>query len=373
MTDPCRMLDVVLTRSCNFQCDYCPIQTNEVAPGPDMGAVLKGVSAFLNAHMPFKPDEPVPHLCINIQGGEPLLRFGAVKMLVNAVNAVRASTGLIIDFTLKTNLLLLDEATLDYLNANKVNILATLDGCREAHDAYRSMNGVGTHELVVPAAKELLAKQPGALVQMAVTPQTIETYAESVKFLHDIGFRHIHPIFPSLEPIPSETFARLDIQVRKICDWWIGIVQSGGEVKISWIERMYRALKAGGPVGTCKPCTERMAIGPAGKVYPCFGFACAPISAWDLNNPKRTDRIEALFKGAEAAYVANRPPQCKDCEVRDYCIPSCYWRAAMTKHVSTCCGKGLRINPSDDFCQIQRIYFAEAVRAFRILKGEPVE
>ena len=373
MTDPCRTLDVVLTRSCNLQCDYCPIVPAQDEPGPDIEKVLKSVSAFFSAHLPFDPAKPAPHLVVNITGGEPLLRLDAVKMLVNAINIICASTGLFIDVTLKTNLLLLDAETLDYLVLNNVTILPRIDGCPKAHDTWRSVDGESTWGQVTENAVALLQKQPNAVVQMAVTPQTIDKYAESIFDLYGLGFKHIHPVFPSLEPMPSESFAALDIQVRKICDWWVGIVQGGGDLTISWIEQMYRALEAGKPVATCKPCVERLAIGPTGTLYPCYAFALSPLKHWNLANVKNTERMERLFGDAENAYMNDRPSQCSDCELKDYCLPSCYWRAVATKSFSACCGKGVRIKPTGDFCQIQRIYFAEAVRAFRILRGEPVE
>ncbi len=332
-------LDVSLSSACQLSCDYCPIKTETKV---DAKQLLKGISWFVNQFLPVGKD--TPSLTINIRGGEPLLELSALKSVLTGIGAFRLA-GLRIRVTLKTNMLLLDDDILKYLDERGVEIQAHIDGCEAAHNTFRNAEAISTYGCACDAATKLLQVQPNASVQMTVTPETMNLYADSVKSLYDLGFRNIHPVFP-YESMPSESFAELDIEVRNICEWWL-LIKTGDQPKISFIENVRQQLTEKPKV--CGAGITRCAIDSTDAIQPCYGFIDSD-TFWGLD-------LEDMqkFEG-DADALLRKWEDCSDvnCEMNTVCAPSCLVQISKTSIT--------------DFCQIQRIYYAEAIRAFCILR-----
>jgi His-Xaa-Ser system radical SAM maturase HxsB len=80
-----------------------------------------------------------PSLTIEFQGGEPLVNFPIVKRIVERGQAKSRETGKPVEFTMVTNLALMDEDKLAFLLANKVQICTSIDGPEELHDKQRKL------------------------------------------------------------------------------------------------------------------------------------------------------------------------------------------------------------------------------------------
>ena len=237
-------------------------------------------------------------------------------------------------------MLLLDADAIKYLDERGVEIQAHIDGCGAAHNTFRS-----DYEIAAKAATRLLQVQPNASVQMTVTPETMNLYADSVKSLYDLGFRTIHPVFP-YESMPSESFAELDIQVREICDWWL-LIKTGDQPKISFIEKVHKSLVKGSSASVCGADINRCAIDSTKAIRPCYGFF-----GFDWSN----DADENNTYISEYEQLLYDWPCADECERSKYCTPYCLVMAAN--------------GYSADFCQTERIYYAEAIRAFCILREQ---
>jgi uncharacterized protein len=129
---------VVVTLRCNETCVYCHASRADLdAVATDMTPELaeKTVDQILSSTN--------PNLTIEFQGGEPLVNFSVVRHLIEYALERNKTAGKKLEFTMVSNLSLMDEEKLAYLLANKVQICTSIDGPAQLHDKQRKLPGVG--------------------------------------------------------------------------------------------------------------------------------------------------------------------------------------------------------------------------------------
>ena len=108
----------VLTKQCNQQCVYCQASTDlDRHTKMSFETAQKAVDIALQA--------PSHFLTFEFQGGEPLMNFETLKYIVEYTRA--QETDKEIQFSLVSNLMLLDEEKLEFLTENQVSICTSLD------------------------------------------------------------------------------------------------------------------------------------------------------------------------------------------------------------------------------------------------------
>lgn len=118
----------VLTRQCNQQCVYCQASANmDKTTKMSIDTAKRAVDIALQT--------PARYITIEFQGGEPLLNFETLKFIVEYANANKGDKQ--VDFSLVSNLMLLDEEKMDFLTEHNVMICTSLDGNEELHNRNR--------------------------------------------------------------------------------------------------------------------------------------------------------------------------------------------------------------------------------------------
>ncbi|RMG11517.1 MAG: His-Xaa-Ser system radical SAM maturase HxsB [Deltaproteobacteria bacterium] len=126
----------VVTLRCNETCVYCH------ASRADMDAVHTDMSKETAEQMVDLAFESTsPWLTIEFQGGEPLVNYPVVRHVIEYAKEKNADVGKTLEFTMVTNLALMDEEKLDFLLANKVQICTSIDGPKALHDKQRKLPG----------------------------------------------------------------------------------------------------------------------------------------------------------------------------------------------------------------------------------------
>jgi len=162
----------VVTLRCNQKCTYCHASSQDVAAGTifDMDAptARKGVEIAFQS--------PSPQIKIEFQGGEPLLNFDIVKVIVEHAELLNEHYKKHVEFVLCTNLISLNENHLKYIKEKGIIISTSLDGPADIHNSFRKMrNGNGSYEYVVPQielAIETLGRDKVSAL-MTVTPANV--------------------------------------------------------------------------------------------------------------------------------------------------------------------------------------------------------
>lgn len=142
-----------VTEKCNLRCKYCiyhPSHPEYRAFGHEnmKWDVAKKAIDFLKEH-----SQNAENRHIGFYGGEPLLNF---ELIERAVEYAKKLFGEDMSFAITTNATLVNDKIAEYFAKNNFNIIISLDGPQEMHDANRLMvNGTGSFEKTVMGAKKL--------------------------------------------------------------------------------------------------------------------------------------------------------------------------------------------------------------------------
>jgi His-Xaa-Ser system radical SAM maturase HxsB len=131
---------VVVTLRCNETCVYCH------ASRADMSAThtdMTRETAERTVDQIFHTTSP--DVTIEFQGGEPLVAFEVVKHIVEVAREKNRAAGKRLEFTMVSNLSLMDDAKLAWLVENKVQICTSVDGPAHLHDKQRKLAGGSAH------------------------------------------------------------------------------------------------------------------------------------------------------------------------------------------------------------------------------------
>jgi len=130
---------MVVTLRCNQTCLYCHASRAGVdAAHTDMTPEIAERSVDLAM------SSTSPNITIEFQGGEPLLAFDAIKHLVGYALERGQVLGKLLEFTLVTNLTLMDDEKLRWLLDRRVQICSSVDGPAHLHDRQRKLAGGGS-------------------------------------------------------------------------------------------------------------------------------------------------------------------------------------------------------------------------------------
>ena len=132
---------IVVTLRCNETCVYCH------ASRADMTATHTDMTMEIAEKTIDRIFETTnPQITIEFQGGEPLVNFPVVKHIIEKAREKNKTVGKTLEFTMVSNLSMMDDAKLEYLVTNKVQICTSIDGPEHLHDKQRKLPGLSAHK-----------------------------------------------------------------------------------------------------------------------------------------------------------------------------------------------------------------------------------
>lgn len=141
---------LITTLRCNQTCVYCH------ASRADMSETSTDMTPeTADKVVDFIFQSTSPRLTIEFQGGEPLANFSLVQHVVERAQEKNRDGEKTLEFTLVSNLSLLDEEKLDYLVGNKVQICTSVDGPAALHDKQRVLPSGSSHAQAVRWIKRI--------------------------------------------------------------------------------------------------------------------------------------------------------------------------------------------------------------------------
>jgi His-Xaa-Ser system radical SAM maturase HxsB len=190
---------VVPTLRCNSKCKYCQVSSkSEEAFKYDMDKS----TAKRTVDLIFL--SPSPNIKIEFQGGEPLLSFEIVKYIIEYAEQCNLTKKKQLEFVICTNLTLITEEMLKYLQNHKVYISTSLDGTMALHNNNRPFrNGQGSYDIVtknIKKVREYLGEDSVSAL-MTATNDSLEYFTEIVDEYLVQGFSAI--FMRSLNPYGS--------------------------------------------------------------------------------------------------------------------------------------------------------------------------
>ena len=132
---------IVVTLRCNETCVYChasraPMSATDTDMSPEI--VERTIELILRTTN--------PAVTIEFQGGEPLVNFAGMQHIVRYALERNERAGKQLEFTLVSNLSLMDEEKLAWLLDHRVQICTSVDGPAALHDRQRRLPGGSAFE-----------------------------------------------------------------------------------------------------------------------------------------------------------------------------------------------------------------------------------
>ncbi len=314
-----------IAHDCNLACQYCFAEEGEYHGKRALMSYEVGKQAldFLIANSGSRRN-----LEVDFFGGEPLMNWQVVKDLVAYGREQEKLHDKHFRFTLTTNGVLLNDDILEFANREMSNLVLSIDGRKEVHDAMRPFRGgKGSYDLVVPrfqrAAKS--RNQMNYYVRGTFTRNNLD-FSRDVLHLADLGFQQI-----SVEPVvasPEDPYSIREEDLPKICQEYDALAaemvrRHGTKEEFTFFHFMIDLT--GGPcvykrLSGCGSGTEYLAVTPWGDLYPCHQFVGEePFLMGNVFDGITNTELRDEFKCCNV-YAREK---CRDCFAKFYCSGGC--------------------------------------------------
>ena len=313
-----------VSHDCNLRCKYCFADEGAYHSARETmsSETAKAAIDFL-----LKESGSRKVLEVDFFGGEPLMNLGVVKETVYYAKAEAAKRGKRFLFTTTTNGLLLDDDAIKFFNEEMENVVLSLDGRKEIHDAVRkTVIGKGSFDAVIGKIKEFVKSRGDKhyYVRGTFTAKNLD-FSKDVLFLADEGFDSLsmEPVvtdIPELQ-IREEHLPRIEKEYENLCEEYIKREEAGEGFNFFH----FNVDLEGGPclskrVSACGAGNEYFSVVPNGDVYPCHQFAGDP--KWRMGNVFEGELDGALREKFAGSCLFTRK-KCGDCFAKFICSGGC--------------------------------------------------
>lgn len=319
-----------MTHDCNLRCEYC-----FASQGSYNGerALLKFETGKKALDFLVKNSGSRRNLEVDFFGGEPLMNFETIKMLVEYGRTIEKEYNKNFRFTITTNGVLLDDEKIDYINENMDNVVLSIDGRKNTNDRMRkTVNGKGSYDIIVNNFKNFVNKRMDKdyFARGTYTAYNLD-FSEDVRHIRDLGFDKI-----SVEPVvakPEEKYALREEHIDILKNEYEKLVRlyidSFGDENKRFQFFHFNIDLDGGPciykrsVG-CGAGTEYIAVTPTGDFYPCHQFVGQEeFIIGNVDEGITNDTVVDKFRNVSV----NEKAVCKNCWAKYYCSGGCHANA----------------------------------------------
>lgn len=216
---------------------------------------------------------------VDFFGGEPLMCLDTIKNVVYYAKEKAAARGKKFLFTTTTNALLLNDEAIEFFNAEMENVVLSLDGRKQVHDAIRkTVNGKGSYDFVINNIKNFVKSRGDKhyYVRGTFTAKNLD-FSKDVLFLADNGFDSIsmEPVVTDIDDlaIKEEHIPEILEEYERLCDEYLERYARGEGFNFFH----FNVDLEGGPclskrVSACGAGNEYFSVAPNGDIYPCHQF-----------------------------------------------------------------------------------------------------
>ena len=342
---------MLLTNDCNLACSYC-FESNKGKDYMSKEMALDILKATYNV-----VDPMAGIFTLNMFGGEPLMNWDTFKAVCDYV----LENNLKIRITATTNLTLLTDEMIDYIDELSIPILVSVDGIKEVHDKHRC----NSFDKVIENMKKLIDRDLGYLIEarMTVAPDTAKYMYESVKMLVDLGINNIANVPASDLDWDAQSIQDYKDNYEKILDMYIDILNDETNKRNISLYKVDQALNLA--LEPIKEDTSMCNIGNPrwvivdwkGDIWPCPDYPTTD------NADLIAGKIGNFYTGVDETKVDPKPmvatyelERCKGCEAISICKSGCPYEN-YTKN-------GKFNEPTIGYCTLQKA-FVEIIKAYQ--------
>ncbi|HWR42486.1 thioether cross-link-forming SCIFF peptide maturase [Sporomusa sp.] len=317
-----------VAHDCNLRCGYCFAGTGDF--GHTRGLMPKEIGEKAVDFI-IENSGQRRNCELDFFGGEPLLNMDTVRHVVSYVRKRETETGKVFKLTLTTNAVLLNNRIIEYLNANNISLVLSLDGRAETHDRMRPcVDGSGSYDEAVKLCKQVADSRgdQNYYLRGTFTAYNLD-FAADVLSMADLGFSQL-----SVEPVVAkeadyelteEHLPELYHQYEILAEEYLARKLAGKGFDFFH----FNLDLSNGPcvakrLSGCGAGHEYFAVTPEGDLYPCHQFVGR--DEYKLGNVYEGVCNTELPVKFRQAHVLNKPA-CRECWARFYCSGGCHANA----------------------------------------------
>ncbi len=264
---------------------------------------------------------------VDFFGGEPLMCLQTIKNVVAYARVQAEKAGKKFLFTTTTNALLLDDDAIDFFNREMENVVLSIDGRREVHDAIRkTINGKGSFDLIINKIKRFVKSRgdKSYYVRGTFTAKNLD-FSKDVIFLADNGFDSIS-MEPVVTDIPdlairAEHLDTINAEYENLLGKYLDKYDRGeGFNFFHFNVDLEGGVCLQKKVSACGAGNEYFSVVPNGDIYPCHQFAGdKDFLMGNVYEGKLDPAIRSRF--ANSCLFTRE--DCKDCFAKFICSGGC--------------------------------------------------
>jgi uncharacterized protein len=322
-----------VAHDCNLRCGYCFAGTGDF--GHDRGLMSREV-AERAVEFIIENSGQRRHSEIDFFGGEPLMNMETVKHAVAYIRRREQETGKLFKLTLTTNGVMLNADTVEYLNANQISLVLSLDGRKQVHDRMRPFaNGEGSYERILPNIRHAIESRKDQNYYLRGTFTALNPdFSADVVSMADEGFSQL-----SVEPvvakdcdyaITEEQLPKLFAEYEKLAQIYLERKRQGkGFDFFHFNLDIQHGPCLAKRLSGCGAGHEYFAVTPEGDLYPCHQFVGR--EEFLLGNVFEGVKNRQLPEKFRQNHVLNKA-ECRECWARFYCSGGCHANAQLFNH-----------------------------------------
>lgn len=337
----CDSITLNMTNGCNLNCIYC----FEHDKHPSMMSPETGITIIDKAYRKVSNSNGGKFM-VNFFGGEPFLNWDCMKAIIDHANEKNYD----IFWGVTTNLTILTDEIIEYIDDNNIYLLVSADGLGYIHDKNRS----GSYTKVMNNIQRLIKEGLGIFVEirMTILPEDIDKALDGVKMFIDMGFDNICPCPVTDVEWSEEDIKKLEQYNHDMMEYYVSLlndresnrnfsIKNTDEILTNVLEpSIYKPLMC--PIGSNKWC----AFDTNGDIYPCHQL---PTSYQKFKDEQCLGNI---YTGVDPGKLSNGKniakyvkEQCTDCAGKSVCASGCpEENLRQTGNIDT---------PSDGYCAVQ--------------------
>jgi uncharacterized protein len=252
-----------LTHNCNLRCIYC-YAGDKKSSRMDEKTGKKTLDFLANQ------TEKV--VTITFFGGEPLLEYEMIKVLVNYADENWKDR---FAFRISTNGTKLTREMLEFFAKHKIFFTLSLDGNKDQHDRSRpDAAGNGSYDKIVSKLDDILKFNPYTLAVSVIHPDTVGSVASGAKEIFKLGFRYLLQSLDYSADWKDSHIAVLKKQYLELSEYYYKKIMDDKKIYYSpfderiktWAQKPYELGDL------CDIGNTQIAIAPSGNIYPCVQF-----------------------------------------------------------------------------------------------------
>lgn len=258
-------LTITVTSACNLHCDYCFEEHESRLIKPEEIVDIIDIT-----YKNFRKNHATGSMPLSFFGGEPFIAWKTIKKCVEYAK----EKGYDLSIGITTNLTLLTDEQMEFIDENDIGLLVSIDGTKEVHDRLRDKS----YDVVASNVKKLVDNGMKRLIEarMTVPPAEFHNLLAGVQNIFSLGVDNIAPVPVTDQKWSREQVKVLEDQLDKLYEWTISIYEDPNNkrnISIKMIDDyLFQCVHDEFDMkGT--PCSfgsnKWLSIGPSGEMYPC--------------------------------------------------------------------------------------------------------